>query len=145
MKLSILEVRIRVAQNQPVSGKCLSSVSPAPLWCIFLLVSKYLLTFCSCLFILLTAPFAVQKLLFLVSQSCPTLCNPMDYNTIVSYVHADSPGKNTGVGYHALLQGVLPKSIIEPRSPTLQVASLLTEPSGNQLKTHFFFFCYLCF
>ena len=51
MKLSILEVRIRVAQDQPGSGKCLSSVPPAPLWCIFLLVSKYLLTFSCNLFI----------------------------------------------------------------------------------------------
>ena len=24
------------------------------------------------------------------------------------YVHGDSPGKNTGVGCHALLQGILP-------------------------------------
>ena len=30
----------------------------------------------------------------------------------------DSPGKNTGVGYHFLLQGIFPG--IEPRSPTLQ-------------------------
>ena len=45
----------------------------------------------------------------------------------------DSPDKNTGVGCHALLRD-LPKPGVEPRSPTLQVNSLLTEPPGN----HFF-------
>ena len=44
----------------------------------------------------------------LVAQSCPTLCNPRNYNSPVSSVHGDSPGKNTGVGYHALLQGIFP-------------------------------------
>ena len=41
-------------------------------------------------------------------QSCPTLCNPMDCSPPGSSVHGDSPGKNTGVGCHALLQGILP-------------------------------------
>ena len=33
----------------------------------------------------------------LVAQLCLTLCHPMDWN---------SPGKNTGVGSHSLLQGI---------------------------------------
>ena len=37
-------------------------------------------------------------------QSCPTLCGPMDCSLPGSSVHADSPGKEPGVGYHALLQ-----------------------------------------
>ena len=41
----------------------------------------------------------------LVTQSCPTLCNPMDYSLPGSSVHGDSPGKNTGVGCH-VLQGI---------------------------------------
>ena len=36
-------------------------------------------------------------------QSCPTLCNPMDYSLSDSSVYGDSPGKNTGVGCHAFL------------------------------------------
>ena len=36
----------------------------------------------------------------LVAQSCPTLGDPMD--------HGVSPGKNTGVGCHNLLQGIFP-------------------------------------
>ena len=35
-------------------------------------------------------------------QSCLTLCKPMPGSS----VHGDSPGKNTGVGCHALLQGI---------------------------------------
>ena len=42
-------------------------------------------------------------MLCLVAQSCPTLCNPKDWSLPDSSVHGDSPGKNTGVGYHALL------------------------------------------
>ena len=41
-------------------------------------------------------------------QSCLTLCDPMDCSTPSSSVHGDSPGKNTGVGCHVLLQGIFP-------------------------------------
>ena len=44
----------------------------------------------------------------LTAQSCPTLCNPMDCSLPGSSVHGDSPGKNTGLGCHALLQGIFP-------------------------------------
>ena len=40
--------------------------------------------------------------------SHPTLCNPMDCSPPGSSVHGDSPGKNTGVGCHVLLQGIFP-------------------------------------
>ena len=43
----------------------------------------------------------------LVSQSCLTLCDPMDYSLAGSSLHGDSPGKNIGVGCHALLQGII--------------------------------------
>ena len=46
--------------------------------------------------------------LYLVAQSCPTLCDAMDCGPTVFSVHGDSPGKNTGVGGHALLQGIFP-------------------------------------
>ena len=55
-------------------------------------------------------------------QSCLTLCNPLDCSPPGSSVHGDSPGKNTGVGYHALLQRIFPNPPIEPASlmsPTL--------------------------
>ena len=41
-------------------------------------------------------------------QSCLTLCDPMNCCPPGSSVHEDSPGKNTGVGCHALLQGIFP-------------------------------------
>ena len=41
----------------------------------------------------------------------------------------DSPGKDTGVGCQALLQG-LPHPGMEPRSPALQADSLPSEPPG---------------
>ena len=47
-------------------------------------------------------------MLCFVAQSCPTLCNPMDCSPPGSSVHGDSPSKNTGVGFHALLQGIFP-------------------------------------
>ena len=40
-----------------------------------------------------------------VTQLCLTLCDPMDCSPLGSSVHGDSPGKNTGAGCHALLQG----------------------------------------
>ena len=43
-----------------------------------------------------------------VIQSCLTLCNPMDCSPPGSSVHGNSPGKNTGVGSHALLLGIFP-------------------------------------
>ena len=39
--------------------------------------------------------------LCLVTQSCLTLCDPMDCSLPGSSVHDDCLGKNTGVGYHA--------------------------------------------
>ena len=41
-------------------------------------------------------------------QSCPTLCDPMDWSLPGFPVHGDSPGKNTGIGSHVLLQGIFP-------------------------------------
>ena len=37
---------------------------------------------------------------------CPTLCNPMDCSPPGSSVHGDSPGQNTGMVCHVLLQGI---------------------------------------
>ena len=42
----------------------------------------------------------------LVAQSCPTLCDPMDYIPTRPLCPWDSPGKNTRVGSHSLLQGI---------------------------------------
>ena len=48
----------------------------------------------------------------LVTQSCPTLCNSMNYSLPGSSFHGDFPGKNTGVSCHALLQRIFPTYIV---------------------------------
>ena len=55
--------------------------------------------------------------LCLVVQSCPTFCKPMDCSPPGSSVHGDSPGKNTGEGCSALLQGVFPAQGSNPGLP----------------------------
>ena len=55
-----------------------------------------------------------SAVLSLVAQSCPTLCDPMDCIQPGSSVHGDSPGKDTGVGCHALLQGIFPTQGLNP-------------------------------
>ena len=53
----------------------------------------------------------------LVTQSCPTLCDPMDCIPPGSSVHGDSLGKNTEVVCHALLQGIFPTQKPNPGLP----------------------------
>ena len=50
----------------------------------------------------------------LVTQSYLTNCDPMDYTPPGSSVHGNSPGKNTGVGSHSLLQGIFPTQRSNP-------------------------------
>ena len=47
-------------------------------------------------------------MLYLVTQLCLTLCNPMDWSLPGSSVRGDSAGKHARVGCHALPQGVFP-------------------------------------
>ena len=42
----------------------------------------------------------------LVSQSCPTLCNPMDYIACQAPLSMEFSRQNTGVGCHSLPQGI---------------------------------------
>ena len=54
----------------------------------------------------LTAAAAAKSL-----QSCPTMCDPIDSRQPIRFPRPwDSPGKNTGVGCHFLLQGMKVKS-----------------------------------
>ena len=55
------------------------------------------------------------------SQLCPTLCDPLDCNPPGSYVHVHgiSPGKNTRVGCHFLLQEIFPIQELNPYLPCL--------------------------
>ena len=46
----------------------------------------------------------------------------------------DSPGKNTGIGCHFILQGIFPTHGLNPSLPTLQADSLLSEPWSIKLQ-----------
>ena len=70
--------------------------------------------------------------LCLVAQSCPALYNPMDCSLPGPSVLGASPGKNTGLGCHALLQGIFPTQGSNPHP--------FTSPA---LAGGFFFFFFL--
>ena len=63
-----------------------------------------------------------------------TVCDPMDCSPPGSSVHGDSSGKNSGVGCHALLQGIFPTQGSNSCLSCLlywQAGSLLSEPPGK--------------
>ena len=70
---------------------------------------------------------------------CPTLCDPVDYIPTGSSVQGIIPGKDTGVGYHTLLQGIFP---IQGSNPHLlyllhsQAGSLPLVPQTLALSSH---------
>ena len=54
-----------------------------------------------------------------VQFSCSVVsdCHPMDSSPPGTSVHGDSPGKNTGVDCHSLLQGIFPTQGLNPGPP----------------------------
>ena len=75
-------------------------------------------------------PFIITKVKVLVAQSCLTLCELQPARLFCPW---DSPGKNTGVGCHFLLQGIFPTQGSNPYciSPILQADSLPSESPGK--------------
>ena len=75
----------------------------------------------------------------LVIQSCLTLCDPIDCSPLGSSVHGDSPGKNTGVGSHAFLQGIFLSQGLNPGllhcRQILYCLSHLLGTAGSRKKT----------
>ena len=73
----------------------------------------------------------VSAVLCLVAQSCPALCDPMDFPP-GSSVHGDSPGKNTGVA----MPSSRGSSQLRDRTQAscTAVDSLSSEPPGKQMK-----------
>ena len=69
-----------------------------------------------------------------VTQSCLTICDCMDCSLPGSSVHGDFPGKNTGVGCHALLQQIFLTQELNPHVLHLlhwQVGSLPRASPGK--------------
>ena len=79
-----------------------------------------------------------------VIESCPTLCNPMDYSPPDSSVHGIFPGKNTGVGCHFLLQGIFQTQgsnlhllcLLQWQSDSLPLASPRKPPLSSITLSH---------
>ena len=66
----------------------------------------------------------------MVAQSCPTLCNPMDYSLQGSSVHGTFQTRYwSGLPFPS--PGDLSHPAIEPRSPALPAGSLPSEPPGK--------------
>ena len=65
-----------------------------------------------------------------VTQWCPTLCDPVDYE-----VQRILQARRLEVGSLSPLQGIFPTPGIEPRTPTLQADSLAAEPPGKPKNT----------
>ena len=53
----------------------------------------------------------------LVTQSCPTLCKPMDCSPTGSSVQEILQARNTGVSSNSLLQGIFPTQGLNPGLP----------------------------
>ena len=67
-------------------------------------------------------------------QSCPALCSPMDRSPPGSSVCGILQARmNTGVGYHALLQGIIPTQGYNPQLLSLLLGSLPLAPPGKPL------------
>ena len=72
--------------------------------------------------LLYTSPAAAAAAAAVLLQSCPSLCEPIDGSSPGSPVPDTSSGKNTGVGWHFLLQRMKVKSESEVAQscPTLR-------------------------
>ena len=71
------------------------------------------------------------SVLCLVAHSCLTLCGPMDSSPPGLSVHGDSPGKKTGLDWHALLQGIFPTQGSNPGLPHCEQILYHLSHQGN--------------
>ena len=65
------------------------------------------------------------------SLSRVRLCDHLDCSPPGSSVHGNSPGKNTGVGCHPLLQWIFPSQGIKPKCPALEADSVCLSHQGS--------------
>ena len=70
-------------------------------------------------------------MLCLVAQWCLPLCSPC--SPPGSSVHGDFPGKNTGVGCHALLQSISPTQGLNPGLPCCRRIFYHLSHQGNPI------------
>ena len=97
----LLDPRIKPTSSFPVLGR--DSLLLSQLGCVQLLSHVQLFKTIDCSTPRSSVLHYLLAMLCLATQSCPPLCNPTDCSPPSSSVHGDSPGKDTGVGCHALL------------------------------------------
>ena len=73
-----------------------------------------------------------------VTQSCPTLWDPMDCSPPHSSVRGTLPGRNTRVGSHSLLQGIFPTQGSNPGLLHCRQILYCLSHQGNQSTYHLF-------
>ena len=78
--------------------------------------------------------------LMFIAHSCSTLCNLIDCSPPGSFCPWNSPGKNTGMGSHFLLQKGHPDQGIKPESSAFLADSLLPEPPREPECSNFILF-----
>ena len=81
----------------------------------------------------------VVSLCMLTTQSCPTLCDPMDYIARQAPVSMGFSRQEYWSGLPFPSPGNPPKPGIEPRSTALQADSLLSEPPVVSLSKNNFY------
>ena len=79
--------------------------------------------------------FSTPHVLCLVTQSCPTLCNPLDYIAHKGPLSMAFSRQEYWSGLPYLPPGGLPNPGSKPRSPALKVDSLPSEPQGKPKNT----------
>ena len=72
-------------------------------------------------------------MLCLVAQSFMTLCNSKNCSPSGSSVHGNSPGKNIGLGYHALLYGIFPTQRLNPGLPQGRILDHLSHQRSPRI------------
>ena len=75
----------------------------------------------------------------LVIQSCPTLCDHMDCSPTRLLCAWDSPGKNSGVACHSLLQGTFQTQGLNSGLLHCRQIVLPSEPPGKPLRLFTYF------
>ena len=66
------------------------------------------------------------------SHSVVSLCDPLDFKPTRLPVHRDSPGKNTGMDWHDLLQGIFPTQELNWHLLCLLLYKQILYPKSHQ-------------
>ena len=76
-------------------------------------------------------------------QLCLTLCDSMDYSPSSSFVHGNSPGKNTEVGSHFLFQGIVLKQGSHPGFPHCRQILYHLSHQGSLIYIHIYIYIFI--